>query len=183
MWYAVRDIAFDDPMDDVTDNRLRATIERAAGSVPPPSFGGSRRFEEIEPGREALITFMTRVLFIEIRAFHAFAWAAGLLGDGDLVAGDGTAADLVGHIRQDETPHVDYLRTSLSEMRERSFAGASGRKLAGAEVIDTVWDACLTESLGLGDARNRAIADALIDGELGRRPDGRELREEFDRIG
>ena len=183
MWFAVRDIAFEDPLDADSEGRLRTTIERAASSVPPPAFGASRSFEQLDPGLESLITFMTRVLFIEIRAFHAFAWAEALLADAALVAGDGAAAHLVSCIRQDESPHVEYLRTSLSEMRERSFAGADGRALPGAEVIDTIWAACLSESLGLGDQRNRAIADALIDGELSRRSDGGELREEYDRMG
>ena len=43
-------------------------------------------------------------------------------------------------IRTDETPHVDYLRTALTEMRDRTFVGESGRKIAGAEVIGTLWD-------------------------------------------
>ena len=83
---------------------------------------------------------MIGLLFIEVSAFHTFAWAEAVLSDTDLVAGDGEAARLVACIRTDETPHVDYLRTALTEMRDRTFVGESGRKIAGAEVIATLWD-------------------------------------------
>ena len=85
---------------------------------------------------------MIGLLFIEVSAFHTFAWAEAVLSDTDLVAGDGEAAALVGCIRTDETPHVDYLRTTLTEMRDRTLVGDSGRTIAGAEVIGTLWDGC-----------------------------------------
>ena len=74
---------------------------------------------------------MVGLLFIEVSAFHMFAWAEEVLSDRDLVAGDGEAAALVSYIRADETPHVDYLRTALTEMRDRTFVGESGGKIAG----------------------------------------------------
>jgi hypothetical protein len=46
------------------------------------------------------------------------------------------AAAMVGYIRSDETPHVEYLRTALSELRARTLLGARGEALAGSEVID-----------------------------------------------
>src|SRR5439155_25236315 len=118
---------------------MRATIDNAAASVPAPTAFGTREFDGVDPAFETLIAFMTRVLFIEIRAFHAFAWAETLLADTDLVAGDGEAARLVSYIRQDESPHVDYLRTSLSEMKVRTFVGDT-KNHAGADVIGTIWD-------------------------------------------
>lgn len=181
MWYAVRDNAFENPLDADGVDRLRARMERAAAAVEmpiaaPPSFDG------VDPQLLALISFMARVLFIEIRAFHAFAWAETLLSDTDLVAGDGEAARLVSYIRQDESPHVEYLRTVLSEMRARTFVAASGRHHPGHQVIDTIWAQALTDSLDSGDRRNRAVANALLDDALACRRDGRELRAEFDRL-
>ena len=90
------------------------------------------------------------MLFIEISAFHTFRWAEALLADPDLVAGDGEAARLVSYMRADETPHVEYLRTVLSEMRDRTWVGTSGRKYSGAEMIGTLWDRALAQSLGAG---------------------------------
>ena len=95
-------------------------------------------------------------MFIEVSAFHTFAWAEAVLSDTDLVAGDGEAAELVRCIRADETPHVDYLRTALTEMRDRTFVGESGKKIAGTEVIGTIWDAALEQSLGAEPRELRA---------------------------
>ena len=182
MWYAVRDIAFEDPLDDAADTKMRATIDAAAASVPAPTAFGTREYAGLDPQFETLIAFMTRVLFIEIRAFHAFEWAEALLADTDLVAGDGGAARLVSYIRQDESPHVDYLRTALSEMRARTFTGDKANH-PGSSVIGTIWDTTLAESRTLGDLRNKAVYDALLDQALADRKNGREIREEHDRLG
>jgi hypothetical protein len=181
MWYAVRDIAFEDPLDERTDREMRARIDAAAASVPPPTAFGTREYDGLDPAFETLIAFMTRVLFIEIRAYHAFAWAEALLSDTDLVAGDGDAAKLVSYIRQDESPHVDYLRTALSEMRARTFVGDK-KNHSGEVVIGTIWDTTISESRSLGDRRNKAIYDALLVAAVADRDDGREIREEHDRL-
>ena len=36
------------------------------------------------------------------------------------------------YVRADETPHVDYLRTALTEMRDRTFVGESGAQVSRA---------------------------------------------------
>jgi hypothetical protein len=181
MWYAVRDIAFENPLTEQQVGEMRARIEAAAASVPMPTAFGTREFDGVDPAFETLIAFMTRVLFIEIRAYHAFAWAGALLSDTELIDGDGDAAKLVSYIRQDESPHVDYLRTSLSEMRARTFVGTKHNH-AGADVIGTIWDTTLAESRSLGDLRNKAVYDALLDDALADRRNGREIREEHDRL-
>ncbi len=43
---------------------------------------------------------------------------------------------MVGHIRSDENPHVEYLRTALSEIRARTLRTTDGAELSGAEVVD-----------------------------------------------
>jgi hypothetical protein len=92
---------------------------------------------------------MLGLLFIELSAFHTFAWAEELLSDDDLVAGEGLAAQIVSFIRSDETPHVEYLKTALTEMRDRTFVGESGRHHAGADVITRIWDTAMAESRGV----------------------------------
>lgn len=181
MWYAVRDIAFEDPLDADGVAQLRTRMDQAAAGVGPAPVSAPQ-FEGLDPKLIGLIAFMARVLFIEIRAFHAFAWAEALLCDTDLVAGDGAAARLVSCIRQDESPHVDYLRTVLSEMRARTFVGDSGKRYAGSEVIDTIWNHCLADSLGHNDKRNKAVTNMLIGDALASRRKGRELHEEFQRL-
>jgi hypothetical protein len=89
----------------------------------------------------------------------------------------------VSFIRADETPHVEYLRTSLTEMRDRTFIGESGRKYPGSDVIGRMWDASMAESLGLLEDQNRKAVIAEIERALLARPDGADLLAEFHRLG
>ncbi|MEO7555252.1 MAG: hypothetical protein ABIV94_01440, partial [Acidimicrobiales bacterium] len=135
MWFVARDVAFEHP---VTDDETVTMLERmgistpgTGGRIDPVAMRAHALANRLLPDDvpfelEALIERMVRLLFIEIAAFHTFAWAEELLGDDDLVAGDGEAARLVSYIRSDETPHVDYLRTVLTEMRDRTIVGESG---------------------------------------------------------
>lgn len=126
---------------------------------------------------------MLRVLFVEIKAHHVFAWSEDLLSDNGLVAGEGEAARLVSYIRQDEAPHVEYLRTSLTEMRDRTFIGTSGRKYPGAEIIGSMWDTSMKESLGMMEDMNRAAILSEVELALEGHPRGRDLLEEFHSLG
>ena len=149
MWFAARDVAFDRP---VTADEVRRMLERmgipaaAADSVPASPARAARLFDDLDPDIEAMARFMIGLLFIELSAFHTFAWAEALLSDDDLVAGDGLAARVVSYVRSDETPHVEYLKTALTEMRDRTFVGESGRHYAGTDVIARMWDFGMTES-------------------------------------
>ena len=155
MWFAARDVAFENPVtDDMTQTMLvRMGILPADGKTPSPeqlraAAEAMRRFPDLDLSLEMMLRRMVGLLFIEVSAFHTFAWAEAVLADTDLVAGDGEAAELVRCIQADETPHVDYLRTALTEMRDRTFVGESGRRIAGTEVIGTLWDVALEQSLG-----------------------------------
>lgn len=154
MWFAARDVAFDrPPTEDETARMLeRIGIPTGGAATDPEAIRqrmlAMRVFDDLDLGLELLVQRMINILLIEISAAHIFAWAEELLSDPELVAGDGEAARLVGYIRQDETPHVEYLRTALTEMRDRTFIGESGRKHPGSEVIGTLWERGLAESLG-----------------------------------
>ena len=114
--------------------------------------------DDIPAQLETMVSLMIRVLFIELSAFHTFAWAESWLSDDDLVGGEGEAARLVAYIRADETPHVDYLRTALTELRDRTWIGESGRTYAGAELLPRLWDPLLTHSLTTGRDESRRAA-------------------------
>ena len=155
MWFAARDIAFESPVtEDMTQTMLvRMGIVPADGKPPTPEVArrnaeAARRFPDLDLSLEMMVRRMVGLLFIEVSAFHTFAWAEEVLADIDLVAGDGRGADLVAYVRADETPHVDYLRTALTEMRDRTFVGESGARIAGTDVIGTIWDTALELSLG-----------------------------------
>jgi hypothetical protein len=192
MWFAARDVAFEDP---VTEDETLRMLERMG--LATPGTGGTvdlakLRAEaitnrvlpnDIDLDLEFVIERMTRLVLIEISAFHAFAWAEELLADVDLVAGDGDAGRLIGYVRADETPHVEYLKTVLSEMRDRTFVGGSGRKHEGARLIGAIWDRAVADSLGARriDQLNMMLREVerAVDG----RPDGADVLERFHELG
>ena len=78
---------------------------------------------------------------VEIVAEDVFDWAKQLLGDPEVCKNTEAAARMVSHIQSDEKPHVEYLRTALSEMRARTFIGADGKtEVPGHEVVDQVFE-------------------------------------------
>lgn len=167
MWFAARDVAFERP---VTEDESQIMLARmgvgAAASTEQKSTGvlgqlqGDGSTAGIDPVLEQLIQRMTGLLLIEISAFHIFAWAEEVLADTKLTAGDGSAAKMVSYIRADETPHVEYLKTVLTEMRDRTFIGTEGQKIAGTDVIMPMWDKAVYNS-------TVASRQATIDTQLG----------------
>ena len=179
MWFAARDIAFGPP-DEGLD--IEAMLSRMGFG---PGGAGSARLlpDDIPAELEAMVTLMVRVLFIEISAFHTFAWAEAWLSDGELVAGDGEPARLVSYIRADETPHVDYLRAALSEMRDRTWVGEGGRHHSGRAMIGRIWEPLLDNSLGPARDQARAATLAEVEHWCARRRDGADVLAEFHALG
>lgn len=175
MWYATRDIAFENP---VSDDQTAVMLERmglarpGSGSTTPDPEVVLRQFDERRLFRplpwelEMLLDRMIRLLLIEIQAFHVFAWAEELLGDKDLVAGDGEAARLVSYIRTDETPHVEYLKTTLTELRDRTLVGEGGERFDGTEVVTRLWQRGVEESLGVRREQGLKLALAEVEHAL-----------------
>ena len=190
MWFAARDIAFEAPLtEDMTQTMLvRMGIAAPDGKPPTPEGAQAaalalRRFSDLDLAVEMMLRRMVGLLFIEVSAFHTFAWAEAVLSDTDLVAGEGAAADLVRYVRADETPHVEYLRTALTEMRDRTFIGESGRLIPGTEVIGTLWDAALEQSLGVNRENFLRTAMAEVEHALAANPRRSELLEGFHALG
>jgi hypothetical protein len=184
MWFAARDIAFENPVtEDETERMLQRMGIVAPGGTAGPLAAPPRLLPaDIPVEVEALIERMVRLLLIEVSAFHTFAWAEELLADDRLVAGEGEAARLVACVRADETPHVEYLRTALTEMRDRTFVGESGRTYPGTEVVGRLFERAMADSLG---PRRRMLVeqtDAEVARAVAGRPDGDELFAEFKRL-
>jgi hypothetical protein len=181
MWFAARDVAFEEPItEDMTQTMLERMGIATSNGAPPPA--PPRRFPELDASLEMMIRRMVGLLFIEISAFHTFAWAEEVLSDDEIVAGDGRAAELVRCISADETPHVDYLRTALTEMRDRTFIGTSGERLPGEKVIDTMWDASLELSLGANREAFLKQARGEIEHALDGNPRRAEMLEGFEAL-
>jgi hypothetical protein len=189
MWFAARDVAFENP---VTEDQTAIMLERmgiaSGGAAPDPvavreRILAARVLDDLDLGLEILIQRMISILLIEISAFHVFAWAEELLSDRDLAAGEGAAARLVSYIRQDEAPHVAYLATTLTEMRDRTLIGESGRSIAGTEVIGTLWERGLADSLGERREANLRGAVREVEIALEPNPRGPEILERFHALG
>jgi hypothetical protein len=186
MWFAARDVAFEHP---VTEDETARMLERmglsgGGSTVPDPQkirhqMEAAHVFDDLDLDFEMMIQRMINILLIEISAFHTFAWAETVLSDTDLVAGDGQASRLVSYIRQDETPHVEYLKTALTEMRDRTFVGESGRKHPGTEVIGRLWERGLAESLGPRRDQTLTLTLREVEHALDGHPRRDTLLEEF----
>ncbi|MEJ5254227.1 MAG: hypothetical protein WHS89_02645 [Acidimicrobiales bacterium] len=185
MWFVARDIAFENP---VTADETELMLQRMGISGGPgrraPLVDVTRVLpEEIDPMLEFLVGRMINLLFIELAAFHTFRWAEAVLADTDLVAGEGEAARLISYVRADETPHVSYLRTALSEMRDRTWVGHRGNRYSGEEMIGLLWDQALRDSLLLRRAENLRLAMGEIEHALAGRADAADVLEEMLSLG
>jgi hypothetical protein len=189
MWFIARDIAFDSP---VTEDQTTVMLERMGIPLGDPAdFAKLRADAEaarllpsvIDFELEAVVARMVNLLFIEITAFHAFAWAEEILSDTSRVAGEGRAADLVRYIRSDELPHVAYLGTVLSEMRDRTWVGSDGSRHAGTEMVGTLWDAILDRSIHEGRQQFLDTFIAEIRRSLNGRADADDVWDEFLSLG
>jgi hypothetical protein len=183
MWFAARDIAFENPTAKVDIDAMLARMGFGQPGSGGPSFFERLLPDDIDPNLEAIAGLMTRVLLIEIQAFHTFKWAEAWLSDSSLVAGGGEAAELVTYIRGDETPHVGYLKTGLTEMRDRTWIGQSGKKYSGEDMFGRIWDRALDNSLGAGRAVTRKAALGEVEHWCGQRPNGAEILEGFLALG
>ena len=177
------------PHDDARAHGHRAAA--AARARPAEDPRGRWRSAASSPTSTSTLEMMIRrmisiLLFIEISAFHTFAWAEAVLSDTDLVAGDGEAARArVATSAPDETPHVEYLQprsprcatARSSASRAASIAGHRGRSArSGTRGLDRV-------------ARRRAASRTCtltlreVEHALDGNPRRDELLEEFHALG
>ncbi len=187
MWFVARDIAFENPVTE--DETRRMLVRMGIGPTSDSAQQMERRRRaamaqrllpaDIDYTLEMMVARMIGLLLIEISAFHSFRWAESLLGDTELVAGDGTAGTLVSYIRSDETPHVAWLRTALSEMRDRTWVGTSGRRHAGTEMIERLWDRALSDSLVVRRQENLNFVMGQVVESLAGRADGEDIIDEM----
>jgi len=181
MWFAARDVAFESPL---TEDQTETMMDRMFSYGGPAGAASSPEplFPSVDQTLESLIQTMARLLLIEISAYHVFAWAEEVLADAELVAGDGEAARMVSYIRADEAPHVEYLKTTLSEMRDRTFVADSGRTVPGTTVVGDIWERARAESLGPRHEANVRIVRHEIEHCLDANPRGKEILAEFDAL-
>ena len=175
MWEAARDAALENP--------------KIPGDVLMRLMGGRGRskrpeaaFPQIAPKLERMLGFMANVLVVEVFAEGTFQWGVELLSDPEVSAAPEEAGGMVRHIQADELPHVEYLRTALSEVRARTLRTVDGKQISGRRVIDGLLHRVLHQVTGTrrqdqrNDLRESIIAAMQVS------PNPKALLEEFDSL-
>jgi len=174
MWEVARDLALDNPAVP-PDVLMRLMTGRRSGAR-------TRLFPTLDEGFEELLAVMINVLVIEVFAADTFRWAERVLGDPEVSSKPREAAAMVGYIRSDEAPHVEYLRTALSELRACTLLGIEGAELSGAEVVDALLGRALhvftTQRPRLQREETRADIAAAVSGHR----DAAGLQRRFDAL-
>lgn len=174
MWEAARDAALSNP--NISPEIFAAIMSRRS-ATPPQAL-----FPELGDPVERLIRFMVDVLAIEVFAASTFEWAEAVLSDPEISDAPQDAADLVRYIRSDEAPHVEYLRTGLSDISARTLMTQDGKDIAGKVVVDALMERTLKNMM-----RQRAVdrpamlRDLIRNNARGRDPE--ELLTEFESLG
>jgi hypothetical protein len=176
MWEAARDLGLAKP--------------EIPGDVLMQLMTGGRRggaqqrlFPELSERMELILSVMANVMVIEIFAQDVFNWAKQLLGDPEVSANAAGASAMVAHIESDEHPHVEYLRTALSEIRARTLRTHEGKStIPGRVVVDRIFERQLR---GLASARpqeQRTQVREEIHRELAQRANATELTRRFESL-
>jgi hypothetical protein len=188
MWHAARDVAFAGQRPTVSRGEVLAglgvnTARRLTRAEVQAEVARHQRFRQLDPELELLLVRMVRILLVEVSARETFRWARHVLSDRELVSGDGYAARIIEFIEQDEVPHVEYLRTALTEVRDRTLLGQGGTRIQGSVVIHDLLQAELDEALGA--RRRRSLLNTLdgIESAVSARPDRIDFLTAFHSLG
>jgi hypothetical protein len=138
MWEAARDLALDNPK--IPGDVLMRMMGRNASRKRP-----ERPFPQIDETLERMLTMMAQVLIVEVFAENTFDWGFRLLSNPSVSAAPEAAGTMIDHIRSDESPHVENLRTALSEVRARTLRTVDGHTIAGRSVVDGMLHRMLAE--------------------------------------
>jgi len=175
MWEAARDLALDNPPVP-PDVLMRLMGGRRSGG------GRQRLFPQLAEAFEELLAVMVNVLVIEVFAADTFGWAETVLGDAEVSRAPREAAAMVGYIRSDETPHVEYLRTALSELRGCTMLGLQGEEVGGGAVIDGLLARTLRVLTSQRPRQQREETRADINAALATHRDAAGLQRRFEAL-
>jgi hypothetical protein len=149
MWEAARDLALEKPKVP-SDVFMRLMGNRGQARAGDPLF------PQLDKQLYRMLTMMSQVYVIEVFARRTFDWGIALLSDPSVSAAPKEAGAMVSFIRADEAPHVEYLRTALSETRARTLRCVDGTTIAGRSVVDGLLHHILSRSI---EARPREQRD------------------------
>ena len=116
MWFVARDLVF---------GKEKFPIPEAPTSIGREKNG--REMLTLPEKREMLISFLMNLLMIEVRAERAFDFYERVIQSAETFIDKPTEAahaiDLINRIRLDESVHVAWLRTAISEFRSFTIKG------------------------------------------------------------
>jgi len=176
MWEAARDLALEKPR--IPGDVLMRMMGRSAGR----GRRAERPFPMLDETLERMLALMAQVLVVEVFAEGTFAWGIELLSNPEVSAAPEAAGNMVRFVQADEKPHVEYLRTALSELRARTLRTVDGGTLPGREVVDGLLHRILREITRNRPREQREdIRESLI-AAMQVAADPKALLEEFDAL-
>jgi hypothetical protein len=175
MWEAARDVALENPK--IPGDVLMRLMGRRGRSGPPKPA-----FPELGEDLERMLGLMANVLVVEIFAEGTFHWGIEVLSDPEVSAAPQAAGDMVRNIQKDEKPHVEYLRTALSEVAARTLNTVDGKTISGRKVVDGLLHRILSQITRdrPGDQRDD-LRESLSEAILGA-ANPSALQDEFDQL-
>jgi len=175
MWEAARDFALENP-------RVPPDVLMRLMGGGGRSSERKRLFSQLDETLEAMLSAMANVLVIEVFAAGTFDWGDRLLSDPEVSAEPERAGTMVRCIRDDETPHVEYLRTALSEVRARTVRTVDGGTIPGRSVVETLLHRTLRVLTTSRPQQQRADTRASVAEAIRRAGAPQRLLEEFDAL-
>lgn len=175
MWFAVRDLVFGK--------------DKFAIPEPPASIGrpkDAREMPAIGPEYEGVIAFLMNLLMIEVRAERTFDFYEKVIGSDevfrDLQKEATHAVELVNRIRQDESVHVAWLRTAISEFRHFTIKTLDGKQVKGALIVDPVWKKMVHWHAVEMHEANRENNEAELRRKILATPNGEQVLDKFQEL-
>jgi hypothetical protein len=176
MWEAARDLALESPK--IPGDVLMRMMGRSGGR----GRRSERPFPQIDESLERMLQIMAQVLVIEIFAEGTFEWGVRLLSNPEVSAAPEAAGAMVRHIQSDESPHVEYLRTALSEINGRTLRTVDGGTIAGREVVGGLLHGILRNIVRDRPREQREDLRENLAAAMQVAPDPKALLEEFDAL-
>jgi hypothetical protein len=175
MWFVTRDLVFGKDKYPIPE--------------PPASIGrdkNEREMEQIPAAHEGLISFLMNLLMIEVRAERAFDFYERVLSNEEVFTDrrkEAThAAELVNRIREDESVHVAWLLTAISEFRSFTITTVTGEEVKGSEILDPIWQRMVHWHAVEMHETNRPINEGLIKKAILATGDGKAVYEQFEAL-
>lgn len=175
MWEAARDLAFENPRIP-PDVLMRIMGRRNRGPK------RERPYPQLDETLERMIAMMTNVLIVEVFAERVFEWGKAVLGHEDVSADPEGARDMVSYIQSDEKPHVEYLRTALSEIAARTLRTVDGGTIAGREVVHGLLHGTLSQMTRSRPVEQQEETRQALDDALASVPNKASIAEEFEAL-